>query len=183
MDLLNRIRKAAFCLILSALLLFGALDPAVAADILQKKSISSGNAPVVIRSNSMEIDNKKRIVVFTGSVEAEREDMRITCQRMFVYYEGSEKTAEHKGSKIDRIVAKGDVRIQRSDGGSATAEEAVYYEAEEKIVLQGRPVVKQGEDSIEGSTITLFLREDRSVAEGGADQKVKAVLAPRNRNR
>lgn len=188
MDLLNRYRRVASLLFLTALPFCAALTTAIAAEPVQKKGIPSGGTPVVIRSDSLEIDNKKRVVLFTGSVEAQKEDMLIKCQRMVVYYKdrGTEKRAEgaeNEGMRIDRIVAKGEVRIDRSDGGSATADEAVYYEDEEKLVLQGKPMVKQGGDTVEGSVITLFLREDRSVVEGGGDQKVRAVLAPRNRKR
>lgn len=186
MDLLNRTRKLAVFLSVPVLLLSGALGTEIAAQTMQRKTVTSGNLPIVIQSNSLEIDNKKRVVLFTGSVEAKREDMLIRCQRMSVYYQDKETekaAAENKGFKIDRIVAKGEVKIDRPDGGSATADEAVYYENEEKLVLHGNPMVKQGEDYVEGSVITLFLKEDRSVVEGGGNQKVKAFIAPRNRKR
>jgi lipopolysaccharide export system protein LptA len=184
MDLLNRVRKLLSLFFISSLLLGCTFSAASAAEVLQKKGFGSGNEPIVIRSVSMEIDNKKRVVVFTGSVEAKKEDMLIRCQKMSVHYQdkGPEKASENKGFKIDRIIAKGEVKIDR-EGGSATADEAVYYEDEEKLVLHGNPKVKQGEDYVEGSIITVFLKEDRSVVEGGGDQKVKAVLAPRDRKR
>ena len=50
---------------------------------------------------------------------------------------------------------------------------------EEKIVLTGRPVVKQGDYYIEGAKITLFINEDRSVVEGSENIKVRAVMSPR----
>ena len=186
MGILKLAKRIRFFLAVPLLFWGGSLfSSAAAADILQKKTVTSGDLPVVIRSNSLEIDNKKGVVIFTGSVEAQREDMLIRCQRMFVYYEekGQGKNPENKGFKIDRIVAKGDVKIDRSDGGTATAEEAVYYEEEEKLVLHGKPMVKQGEDFVEGSVITLFLKEDRSVVEGGSDRKVRAVISPKNRKR
>jgi len=184
MGILNRAGRTGF--LLTLLFLGSQFSSAAAADILQKKTIASGDAPVVIRSNSLEIDNKKGVVTFIGSVEARKEDMLIRCQRMLVYYEekGQAKPDDQsKGFQIDRIVAKGDVKIDRAEGGTATADEAVYYEKEEKLVLQGKPVVKQGEDFVEGSVITLFLKEDRSVVEGGDDRKVRAVISPKNRKR
>lgn len=186
MDLLTPTRKAAtLAVFLPMMLLWALCIPASPAEVMGKKSFTSGDAPVVIRSNSLEIDNRKRVVSFTGSVEAKKEDMLIRCQKMLVHYKDTaqDKASEGKGFKIDRIVATGDVKIDRAEGGTATADEAVYYEDEEKIVLQGRPVVKQGEDYVEGSIITLFLREDRSVVEGGGEQKVRAVLSPRNRKK
>ncbi len=177
-----------FLIVISMLLVSGSrtISAAAAADFFQKKTGGSKDAPVVIRADSLEIDNKKRVVSFVGSVEAQKEDMLIKCQRMLVYYQEGAKdkgAADDKGFKIDRIVAKGGVQIDRSDGGTATADEAVYYENEDKLVLQGKPVVKQGDDYVEGSIITLFLKEDRSVVEGTGEEKVRAVLSPKNRKR
>jgi lipopolysaccharide export system protein LptA len=185
MDILNLAGRIGFLVSIPLLLFSGSLcSSALAADIVQKKTITSGDLPVTIRSNSLEIDNKKGIVIFTGSVEAQKDDMLIRCQKMVIYYQDKgQGKAENKGFRIDRIVAKGDVRIDRPDGGSATAEEAVYYEEEEKLVLHGKPMVKQGEDFVEGSVITLFLKEDRSIVEGGSDRKARAVLSPKNRKR
>src|SRR3989339_2279989 len=129
MDILSLAGRIGIFLSVPLLLCWGLFSSAFAADIIQKKTITSGDLPITIRSNSLEIDNKKGVVTFTGSVEAQKDDMLIRCQRMFVYYEdkGQGKEAENKGFRVDRIVAKGDVRIDRSDGGTATAEEAVYY--------------------------------------------------------
>jgi lipopolysaccharide export system protein LptA len=192
----NRIQKAASLTASLCVVFFWMLcTAAFPAELMGKKSLTAGDVPIVILSNSLEVDNKQRVVTFTGSVEARKDDMLIRCQKMFVYYtdaeekktsqeqKTSQKNSESQGLKIERIVAKGDVKIERTEGGVATAEEAVYYEDEEKVVLQGKPVVKQGEDYVEGSVITLFLKEDRSVVEGGGEQKVRAVLSPRSRKK
>jgi len=68
--------------------------------------------------------------------------------------------------KIEKIVAKGDVRITRQSGGLATAEEATYYWDEERVVLTGKPVVQQGDDFVEGTMVTLLLKENKSLVEG-----------------
>jgi len=60
------------------------------------------------------------------------------------------------------------------------AEKAVYYQDDEKAVLTGNPVVKQGDDFIEGSVITLFLKENRSVVEGSEVKKVRVILFLKN---
>jgi len=75
------------------------------------------------------------------------------------------------------------VKIIRPDGSSATAEQATYYQAQEKVVLTGKPVVKQGNDFVEGSSITLLLRENRSIVKGSKGKKAKAVLTPRSMKR
>ncbi len=60
----------------------------------------------------------------------------------------------------------------------ATAEKAVYYHQEQKIVLMGRPVVAQGQDKVQGRLITLYIAQGKSVVEGGEETPVQAVLHP-----
>jgi len=85
--------------------------------------------------------------------------------------------------KIEKIIAKGDVKITRSSGGLATAEEATYYWDEERVVLTGKPVVQQGEDFVEGTIVTLLLKENRSIVEGSGETRVRAVISPRSEKR
>ena len=79
--------------------------------------------------------------------------------------------------KIDRIEIEGEVRISQREK-LATAEKAVYYHQENKIVLMGNPTVSQGQDKLMGRLITLYIKEGRSVVEGGESTPVQAVLHP-----
>ncbi len=149
---------------------------------LKKDVHETNKGAIVIRSQSLEVDNKKRVILFTGQVDAKREDMTINCEKMIVYYkdESTKTTAENADVRIDRIVATGNVKISRPDGAFAMADKGVYYENGEKVVLTGNPVVKQGNDFVQGSRITLYLREKRSIVEGSEKEKVRAVLHPRS---
>ncbi|MBU2498912.1 MAG: lipopolysaccharide transport periplasmic protein LptA [Proteobacteria bacterium] len=151
----------------------------------QDKVGGTGKLPgqsIVINSDSIEIDNKRKTVVFTGNVDAKREDLFITCERMVLYYHErpTDKTLNKNELKIDKIIATGGVKITRPEGGLATAEQATYYQDGEKVVLTGKPKVTQGNDFVEGTIITLFLRENRSTVEGSGDQKVRAIITPRD---
>jgi lipopolysaccharide export system protein LptA len=152
---------------------------AMSADNVQKDQEKGKGQSIVIKSNSLEVDNKKRVVTFTGNVDARRDDLIINCDKMFVYYSGTvtNDPSQKSDLKMEKIVAKGGVRISRPSGGLATAEEAVYYHGDEKVILTGNPTVKQGEDVVEGSTITLYLREDRSIVEGSDGKQVRAVIS------
>ncbi len=141
-----------------------------------KKGVSK---PIVINSKTLEADNKKKTVTFKTDVKAQMENFTVYCNKMVVYYEEApEKKGSGEGTKIDKIVATGDVKIVRAEGGVATGQKAVYYQRDEKLVLTGKPVVKQKNNFVEGDRITLFLKEDRSVVESLKDKKVRAVIFP-----
>jgi lipopolysaccharide export system protein LptA len=167
--------------VLTALFLLGVLSsPALSAGPLTKTQKKS-QGPMVIKSKTLEADDKKKRITFEGNVEAKRDDFTVFCNKLIVFYEksGEQKKTENVSARIDKIVATGAVKIIRAEGGVATGEKAVYYQKGEKLVLTGKPVVKQGEDFVEGDVITLFLKEDRSIVESAKDKKVRAVIFPK----
>ena len=147
---------------------------------LEKKVGLKNQGQIVIKSDTLEMDNKKKMVTFTGKVNAKNDDFTMDCEKMVVYYKSSpsKKGTEETSTEIDRIVATGKVEIVRSLGGTATANKAVYLQVLEQLVLTGNPVVKQENNYVEGNRITLFLKEDRSVVEGSGDNRAKAVIFP-----
>ena len=137
--------------------------------------------PVVIHSDSLEVDQQKKVIVFDGGVRAKTEDMVIDCQKMLVYYLGSPTNNESPvdSGKIDKIIALGNVTVNRSDGSMARAGKAVYYQGEGKIVLTENPSVQQGRDVVEGHKIIILLNENRSIVEGSETKRVKATIFPK----
>jgi lipopolysaccharide export system protein LptA len=49
-------------------------------------------------------------------------------------------------------------------------------------VLIGNARVWQEDNVVSGDTITIFLSQDRSVVQGGKDERVKAVFYPKDDN-
>ena len=139
--------------------------------------------PMVIKANSLVVDDTNKIVTFSGQVNAQRQDFTIDCDKMIVHYQGSDaKTSgTSPGFKVVKIIAEGNVRITRKAGGEALAKHAEYYEGDDKVVLTGQPMVKQGQDFVQGDRITIFLKENRSVVEGSPQKKVKAVIYPKKK--
>ncbi|MDY6879923.1 MAG: lipopolysaccharide transport periplasmic protein LptA [Desulfatiglans sp.] len=150
----------------------------------EQESEKAASKPLVIKSKTLEIDDIQKIVTFVDQVNAKKEEFTIDCQKLLVFYRDSSPSKDNTEEqlKIDKIVATGDVRIDRTEGGLATAEKAVYYQQEEKMVLTGNPVVKQGSDFVEGDRILIFLKENRSIVESSKDKRVKAVIFPRREN-
>ena len=128
---------------------------------------------IKIRSDQLEIDDKLNLITFTGNVFAKRDTFTIDCHQILLHYkENKDKTdSKNSGTGIEKIIATGKVKISREDGSIATADRAVYYEEIDKLVLTGNPVIQQDNNFVEGTSITLFLNEIRSIVENA-----KAVL-------
>ena len=77
------------------------------------------------------------------------------------------QTPEQGGKrKISVIEAKGHVIIVKGEG-KATCGHALYYKDEERIVLTESPVAWSAGTRISGPKMTMYLKEDRSIVEGG----------------
>ena len=127
---------------------------------------SSGNIPIQINSERLEVDNLNNHVIFEGNVEAVRGDMIINSERLEVFNNQKER-------KIEKILASGKVRIKQGKR-LAKAEQAIYYTQEGKIILSGQPEVMEEDNIISGREITILLQENKSVVKGN----VKVVFYP-----
>lgn len=93
----------------------------------------------------LEVDYAKNIATFRNNVKVEREDSTIYCDKMDIYFLTSDKDKAQAGAapsllgnKIDRLIARGNVKIVRGENISYS-EEATYSASDRKIVLTGRP--------------------------------------------
>ncbi|MBI4254843.1 MAG: hypothetical protein HY616_07185 [Candidatus Rokubacteria bacterium] len=72
------------------------------------------------------------------------------------------------------------MRIITKDCRTATARRAEYFDLEQRVVLLGNARVWQEDNVVSGETITIYLSQDRSVVQGGKQERVKAVFYPRD---
>ena len=115
--------------------------------------------PIVITANRMEAEKLGDKVTFTGDVTLKKEGMTLYSDSMVVFYDVPTKS-------IREIEAFGNV-VVRKDGRVALSNQASYFSEEEKIVLTGDARIIENENQIGGDRITLFMRDDRSIVEGG----------------
>lgn len=151
-------------LILCLALLIGVLLPVSAVSQTSQKEPENEEAtPIVIKSQTLEMNNKLKSVIFTGDVNARKDDFIIDCDKMVAYYVTmpDQQGKDKETTKIDKIVATGHVIINRAEGGVATAEKATYFQEDERIILTGNPIAKRGSDVVKGERIIIFLKEDR----------------------
>ena len=111
-----------------------------------------------------------KTIVFSGNAVAKQSDVTIYGQRLIIEYSGEPR-------EIDQVVAEGDVRIEQ-EKKVATGDQAIFYRREGRIVLTGDPKVVEGENSVAGEEITIFLDEQKSIVKGGEGGRVNAVLIP-----
>jgi lipopolysaccharide export system protein LptA len=133
------------------------------------------NQPVTVDSDKMERFGKEGLVIFTGNVIARQNNSVQYADRMEVYM-------DEKGDRILRTVSTGNIRIITKDCRTGTARRAEYYDLEQRVVLTGGARVWQDDNVVSGETITIYLSQDRSVVQAGAQERVKAVFFPRDQN-
>jgi lipopolysaccharide export system protein LptA len=129
--------------------------------------------PVTVESEKMERFGKESLVVFTGNVVARQNNSVQYAERMEVYL-------DEKGDRILRTVSTGNVRIITRDCRTGTARRAEYHDLEQRVVLSGNARVWQEDNVVSGDTITIYLSQDRSVVQGGKQERVKAVFYPKD---
>ena len=136
---------------------------------------SDSKQPVTVDADKMERYGKEGLVVFIGSVVARQGNSVQYADRMEVYF-------DERGERIVRTVSTGSVKIVTRDCRTGTAKRAEYFDLEQRLVLSGGARVWEDENIVTGETITIFLSQDRSVVQGGNNERVSAIFYPRDGN-
>ncbi len=134
---------------------------------------SDDRAPVTVDADKMERFGKESLVIFSGNVVARQNNSVQYADRMEVYL-------DEKGDKILRTVSTGSVRIITHDCRTGTARRAEYTDLDQRMVLTGNARVWQDDNVVSGESITIYLSQDRSLVQGGTQERVKAVFYPKD---
>ncbi len=162
-------RRAA---VLAFLFLAAAADSAHAQERKIPRSAELGSQPIEILADRLSADSGKNSVTFEGNVVAKQGDVTLRADRLFAEY------ARGAGT-IEKIVAEGNVVVNQADR-EVRAARADFFNLEQRIVLSGGADLTQEGNTVKGDTVTIFLRENRSVVTGGEGGRVKAVLHPKS---
>jgi lipopolysaccharide export system protein LptA len=130
----------------------------------------SSKAPIDISSERLDIDQQKGQAVFKGGVIARQDEMTLQADIMTILF-------DEKENEVKEIIADGSVTIDLGKK-RATCETAHFYTADNKVILTGTPLLKEGKNVIEGEKIIFFLNEERSIVEGKKDSRVKTTIFP-----
>jgi lipopolysaccharide export system protein LptA len=139
----------------------------------EKSGAADKSPPVTIDADHMEAFRKESLVIFTGSVVARQNNSVQYADRMEIYL-------DEKGERVVRTVSTGNIRIVTRDCRTGTARRAEYYDGEQRVELIGTARVWESDNVVSGDRIIIFLDQDRSVVQGGKQERVKAVFYSRD---
>ncbi len=131
---------------------------------------TASRAPIDITSDTVEAFQKENTVVFKGNVIAKQEDTTLQANTLTIYYDPDTK-------KIKEILASGNVKVVQLDR-RATGQRATFNQDQNKIVLDGDAVVREGDNVIRGDRIIFYVDEERSVVQGGKGGRVSTSIVP-----
>ena len=140
----------------------------------KKKSESASSPlnqqnPIIVTADWMEADRQKNTIVYKGQVVAVQKDMTMRGDKLTALFDPSAK-------QMKQAVVEGrTVQIVQGDK-IATGTKAVFDGAAQTVTMTGNPVVRQGNSEVSGERIIFYMKEDRAIAEGGANQRVKATI-------
>ncbi len=127
--------------------------------------------PIDITADHLSADNVRESVTFEGNVVVKQDDVTLQADRVVAEYSREART-------VEKITADGNVRVTQGKR-EAHAARAVFYNLEQRIVLSGGADLAYGENTLKGETMTIYLRENRSVVTGGEGGRVRAVIQPK----
>lgn len=168
---------AAFALLLTGLL-FG--QPAAA----QEGGMLGGfrnepGKPIEVEADALEIQDASQTATFTGNVRVVQGDIRMKADRITVHY----ASGQSGGARIQKIAASGNVLVSAPDNQTASGEWANYIVATRQIEMGNSVVLRQGENVIRGSRLSVNLDSGQARvtgSENGGTGRVKGLFQPRS---
>jgi lipopolysaccharide export system protein LptA len=117
-----------------------------------------GKLPTYIKADSLTLKSQERYFTYTGNVEVRHGDMTMTSDTLEGTY--SEK------NEIQQLTAKSNVVITKGDNIRASGQKALYEAGPAMVTLTEGPELQQNQSILTADAIKIFLKENRSVAEG-----------------
>ncbi len=184
-------KRHGFLALAGFLVIFWAGSP-LAYAAAPKKPGPEKEVPLHITAARLEADQAKGMVVFSGAVKAVYGDATLYSDQLQVYFKtkpeppkGAPKPPQEKAEqsplgdmgaeKIDRIVAKGNVRMVQEDR-VATGDQAIYYKDRDEVVLTGNPQLWRAENTLKGERIIFNLATKKVLVESSPQRRVEALL-------
>lgn len=165
---------------------------AVAFPVFAQDMKLDSKQPIEITADSLEVAQKEQHAIFSGNVVAIQGNMRITSDRMQVFYRtGAQVKGEAQA--ISRIKVDGDVFMSNASE-TARSKSGIYDVDASKLTLKKDVVLTRGENVVKGDVLEYDLVTGKSQivgagvttggsdgnAEGGKKGRVRGLFVPGN---
>jgi lipopolysaccharide transport protein LptA len=123
-------------------------------------SLEKSEGLIAITGDEFEYNNEKKIVTWSGNTKVVQGETSMFSDKLVVHLD---QTGERQ---FEKAVATGDVRLVYNDI-TATGEQGIFYNNEQKFELEEKAKVWQGKNTITAHRIVALLEEE--IIEGYAD--------------
>ena len=136
--------------------------------------------PILIKADQLISNNEEKWAEFIGNVKVTQADMVIDSDKLRIYYQGelldTEEKSNEKQDTLKKIVATGNVSIKTSKY-TAETDKVVYDAGSMTITMIGdNSKVVSGKNSIAGSKIILYRKDNRIKVLGNQKKRVEATF-------
>ncbi len=158
------------CFIFASSLFFGAGLPCFAGSFVSRE--------VCINSDSLVFFQDRQKMVFSGNVHVTHRDFEMWTKELTVFLSRKKNGDSMKNfvGSMSKILASGDVRVKNGKR-FVTAQQGVFIAKDEIVRLTGKPMLREGENTLRGDEVILHLREQTSEVRGGK-KRVEAIFFP-----
>lgn len=142
----------------------------------------SGDLPIQIESDRLEVDEGNRKATFVGNVSVVQGTTLMKASKMTVFYAdqgGTQPAASSPAGNpnIDRLEVDGTILL-KSDKQTATGDRGTFDMKSEVLTLSGKRVVlSEGPNVLTGCKLTVQMRTGQAKFEG-CGGRVKTLLTP-----
>ena len=136
--------------------------------------------PILIKADQLISNNEEKWAEFIGNVKVTQADMVIDSDKLRIYYRGelldTEEKSNEKQDALKKIVATGNVNIKTSKY-TAESDKVEYDAGSMTITMIGdNSKVVSGKNSIAGSKIILYRKDNRIKVFGNQKKRVEATF-------
>jgi len=138
----------------------------------------SGNEPIQIESDKLEVREKENLAIFSGNVAVVQGTTLVKAGKLTVYYAPGTGATTAGNAAIDRLEVEDTVYV-KSEDQIATGDKGSFDMKSNMLVLTGDKVVlTQGKNVLVGCKLTVNMQTNQANFEGCAASggRVKTLL-------
>jgi lipopolysaccharide export system protein LptA len=126
----------------------------------------SGDEPIQIESDKLEVRESESIAIFSGNVSVTQGPTLLKSGKMTVYYAKDGGSAATGSANIDRLEVDGKVYV-KSENQVATGDRGTFDMKTEVLVLSGKEVVlSEGPNVLVGCKLTVQMKTGEAQVDG-----------------